>query len=228
MTALTPTAALSLRELDSEVSQRVFHAAMEALARPGTIHRMPPAAVPAPTPAVLAPLIALADIMTPIAAVDSAESAESADALIAAVARLVSTRAVAPASARFGLALAEPDDLSTLNRGSHWSPEEGAMLLQRVTSLEVVTDASPGEPAWRLTGPGIKPGEPALLRVGGLGERFVAQRAERVSDYPSGIDVLLVTDDGEIVGLPRTTRIEIVSAGEAAAAEEAAERNEVI
>ena len=36
---------------------------------------------------------------------------------------------------------------------------------------------------------------------------FVAARAESVVDYPAGIDVLLVTDDFRVVGLPRTTTI---------------------
>lgn len=36
---------------------------------------------------------------------------------------------------------------------------------------------------------------------------FVAARAGVVAAYPGGIDVLLVTDDGRIVGLPRTTTI---------------------
>jgi alpha-D-ribose 1-methylphosphonate 5-triphosphate synthase subunit PhnH len=224
-----------LRELDSETAQRVFHAAMDAFARPGTIHRLPEAAVPAPVPAVLAPLLALADIMTPIAALPSRATGDATGdatgstagaiapstatyaatetgtaAAVAVAARLVNTRIVAPAEARFALALGEPEGLSELNRGSHWSPEGGAMLFQRVAGLTSGTSADAG--AWRLTGPGIKPGAPVLLRVAGLGERFLAERAERVSDYPAGIDVLLVTDEGEIAALSRTTRIETVDA----------------
>jgi len=206
-----------LQELDSEVSQQVFHATMRAFARPGTVHRLPEASVPAPVPAVVTPLLALADIMTPIAGI-AAGGPDTPDteiaAAIAVAARLVNTRVVGQADARFALAFAEPDDLSTLNRGSHWSPEAGAMLFQRVTAIETVTDAlstgAPSTPVWRLTGPGVKPSEPVLLRVAGLSDRFVAERAERVSDYPSGIDVLLVTDEGELVGLSRTTVIEVI------------------
>lgn len=197
----------TLRELSPAIAQQVFRAAMDAFARPGTVHRLPPASVPARVPAVVVPLLALADIMTPIAALQSGETpvAEATER----AARLVNARVVPPAEARFGLALAEPDDLSALNRGSHWSPEDGAMLFQRVASVEAGTEAG-GEGAWRLTGPGVKPGAPAMLRVGGLGERFVEQRAERVSDYPAGIDVLLVSDDGAIAALPRTSSIEVI------------------
>lgn len=198
-----------LRELDSDLAQRVFHATMEAFARPGTIHRLPEASIPAGVPAVVVPLLALADIMTPVAALESAASELDTAAAIALAARLVNTRVVDPAQARFALAFAEPDELAPLNRGSHWSPELGAMLFQRTPSVEAVTDSST-RGTWRLTGPGIKPSEPTLLRVAGLGRRFVAERAERVADYPAGIDVLLATDAGDIIGLPRTTAIEVL------------------
>ncbi|GAB3393188.1 hypothetical protein GCM10027568_21760 [Humibacter soli] len=207
-----------LRELDGDTAQRAFHATMEAFARPGTVHRLPAGAVPSRVPAVVAPLLALADIMTPIAAIDSDDDDLAAHA-ITVISRLVAAKATAPTSARFGLAFAEPHDLCALNRGSHWSPEAGAMLFQRVTGIHVVAGDKAEERAgaddrdgaiWRLTGPGVKPGEPVLLHVGGLGERFVSQRAERVSDYPSGIDVLLVTDRGDVVGLSRTTVITVV------------------
>jgi alpha-D-ribose 1-methylphosphonate 5-triphosphate synthase subunit PhnH len=217
-----------LQELDSDTAQRVFHAAMEAFARPGTIRRLPTACVPAPVPAVLAPLLALADIMTPVVAVSSIAAGahdREVDAALALAARLVNAQVVAPAQARFGLAFGEPDDLSSLNRGSHWSPEAGAMLFQRVTMLETAaldsaTDAAPNA-LWRLTGPGIRRGSPVLLRVGGLSARFVAERAARVDDYPAGIDVLLVTDEGAIVGLPRTTAITPIDAVPATAHAEA-------
>ena len=207
-----------LRELDGDSAQRVFHATMEAFARPGSVHRLAVGAVPTGVPAVVAPLLALADIMTPIAAIDSDDDGLAAHA-VAVISRLVAAKATAPASARFGLAFAEPRDLSALNRGSHWSPEAGAMLFQRVSGIHVVAGANAEDltgtddrhgAIWRLTGPGVKPGEPVLLRVDGLGERFVSQRAERVSDYPSGIDVLLVTDDGDVVGLSRTTVITVL------------------
>lgn len=206
-----------LRELDSDASQRIFHITMEAFARPGTVHRLPVDSVPATVPAVVVPLLALADIMTPIAAIPSADPAITAEvtAAIAVVARLLATQTVLPGAARFGLAFDEPAELSALNRGSHWSPEAGAMLFQRVRRIDVLAaDASAEASVWKLTGPGIKPDAPVFLRVDGLGGRFVAERAERVSDYPAGIDIILVTDEGDIVCLSRTTVIDVVDAAE--------------
>ena len=68
-----------------------------------------------------------------------------------------------------------------------------------------VPDVHGGARRWRMTGPGI-PGETTLSPLG-LPPGFVAARAEAVAGYPAGIDVLLVTRDGHVVGLPRTTTI---------------------
>jgi alpha-D-ribose 1-methylphosphonate 5-triphosphate synthase subunit PhnH len=113
-----------------------------------------------------------------------------------------------PARARFALAFAESAEMTDLSVGSHWSPEFGALLCQRVTGLGDTTAPS-DQPALRLrlTGPGVKVS--ADLTVTGLTPRFVELRASVTADFPAGVDVLLVTDDGDIAGLPRTTRIEV-------------------
>jgi alpha-D-ribose 1-methylphosphonate 5-triphosphate synthase subunit PhnH len=200
-----------LRELDADASQQVFRAMMDAFARPGTIHRMPAGVLPPPVPAALAPLLALTDLMAPIAALES--GAEPTADAVGAVARLTGARvAEDPAHTRFALALAEPVDWSSLNRGSHWSPEHGATLVQRVASL-AHADA-PARAGWLLTGPGVPPQAPVALVVEGVSDAWVAQRAELVSDYPAGVDVLLVTDAGDIAGLSRTTVVRPIEAEE--------------
>jgi alpha-D-ribose 1-methylphosphonate 5-triphosphate synthase subunit PhnH len=62
----------------------------------------------------------------------------------------------------------------------------------------------------RLTGPGIQ--SETRVRVLGVPEEFFALR-NRVSSYPLGWDVLLVeksaNSSARVIGLPRTTRIEL-------------------
>lgn len=60
--------------------------------------------------------------------------------------------------------------------------------------------------ALRLKGPGIA-GE-ARLEVGGVHPAFWTMRA-RAARYPLGFDVYLVAE-GEVVGLPRSTRVEVI------------------
>lgn len=195
-----------LRELTPTVSQQVFRAIMDAFARPGTVQRVSTETLPEGVPAAALPLLALADIMTPIGALRGVGDApaDAVTAAIGAIGRVVAARVVDAADARYALALAEPAELELLSPGIHWSPEKGTTLVQRVEAIHVDGAA----PLWRLTGPGIPPHAPVELSVDGLGDRFLAAREVLVSDYPAGIDSILIADDGELIALSRTTRIE--------------------
>lgn len=194
----------TLRELRPAPAQRSFRAVMEAFSRPGLLQQLPLEAVPEGVPAVMVPLLTLADIMTPVAALPT--PGQPIEEAVALAARLVVAPIADPESTRFALAFGEPDPelFARLNPGSHWSPEAGAMLFQRVLALAPATEGG-----WLLSGPGVKPDEPLRLAVEGLSEEFLTVRAALVSDYPAGIDVLLVTDEGRIAALSRTTRIEV-------------------
>ena len=77
-----------------------------------------------------------------------------------------------------------PDDSATLVIGAEF--EEGTRL--------------------RLSGPGIP--EMTVLYVGGIPQSFWALR-EKAAQYPLGWDVFLI-GDGQVVGLPRTTTVEVL------------------
>lgn len=224
---LTPVAPVAtwppLREMDADTAQASFHALMEALSFPGTIRALPSGSSTAPVPAAVVPLLALTDLMTPVVGLDP-DGAEA----VAAVARLTGAPVAGEDTARFALALGDPGDFSGLHTGSHWSPEKGATLVQRVASLEAQagTPDAPGSVArdsasphggssadagcWRLTGPGIPPHAPRVVRVSGLSEAWLSHRQALVSDYPAGVDCLLITDEGELLALSRTTVIEVI------------------
>jgi alpha-D-ribose 1-methylphosphonate 5-triphosphate synthase subunit PhnH len=202
-----------LREMDPAVSQRAFHVLMEAFSRPGTLHSLPVESFPAAVPAAVVPLLALADLMTPITGLDA-----EGRAAVAAIARLTGAPVASPEGARFALALAEPQDFAHLNTGSHWSPETGAMLVQRVAALEVLETPTPNPNptphrspgTWRVSGPGVPPDQDRCVRVAGLSAAWPATRQALVAGYPTGVDCLLITDEGTLVALSRTTVIEVV------------------
>lgn len=198
----------TLRTLTTDTAQRIFRACLTALSRPGTITRLPDDCVPTPVPAVVAPMLALTDLMTPVSGLDTTDvpgASRAADLIAWATGASVTV----PKGARFAVAFAESEQMAELSVGSHWSPEFGATLCQRVTSLS--DQATPtDQPALklRLRGPGVETStEVAVL---GLSARFLELRAGLTADFPTGIDVLLVTDDGAVAGLPRTTRIEVL------------------
>jgi alpha-D-ribose 1-methylphosphonate 5-triphosphate synthase subunit PhnH len=192
MTATIGPFATALHPADA---QQVFRAVLEALARPGTAMVLPAGAVRTLAPAV-APVLALADLGTGVCVLeqagdrwgDAVATATSAPLWPAELARLVA--ALRPVTA---------DEVRGFCRGTAEAPEDAALV-----SL-AVADLDGGDRRWRLSGPGIA--DTATLAPRGLPETFVAARAEAVAGYPAGIDVLLVTDDFRVVGLPRTTTI---------------------
>lgn len=194
MIAMTSTATAPAAVLRPAESQQVFRTVLEALSRPGAPQELPQDLVHRTDPAVL-PVLALADLGTGVCVLE--ESTKWADAVALAtsapmrpleLARLVA--AVRPVTA---------DEITRLCRGTAPAPEDAAL------AALAVSDVDGGDRRWRISGPGV-PGE-LTLAPRGLPEGFVAARAEAVAGYPAGIDVLLVTDDGRVVGLPRTTTI---------------------
>ncbi|MGV9800683.1 phosphonate C-P lyase system protein PhnH [Mycobacterium sp. NPDC003449] len=182
----------ALRPADS---QRVFRAVLAALSRPGIPTALPAAALGV-LPAAVVPVFALADLSTGVCVLenpgerwaDAVTTATSAPTWPAEMARLVAA-----------VRQVTDDEVRGLCRGSAQTPEDGA------TAALSVRDVHGGPRRWSLSGPGVD-GSAELAPVG-LPGGFVAARADAVAGYPAGIDILLVTDDGRIVGLPRTTTI---------------------
>ena len=176
-------------------AQQVFRAVLEALARPGTPTALPAGVLESVAGAVL-PVLALADLGTGICILEDAQcrwgdlvsTATGAPLWPAELARLVA--AVRPVTD------AEVRDFA---RGTASVPGSAALV-----SL-AVADVVGGHRRWRMSGPGID-GATTISPVG-LPPGFVAARNDAVADYPAGIDVLLATRDGRLVGVPRTTAI---------------------
>ena len=171
-------------------AQAAFRAAMEAMARPGTIHALDalPDAPPGLDPAAAALLLALADDTTLL----WADAPGEARAWLAFHA---GAPAAPPGEADFLLGL--PPALATLRLGTDEAPQEGATLILPVASLRE------GGP-WLLEGPGIR--GTARLGVGGLPAGFVAERAALAALAPRGLDIFLCCG-ARLAAIPRSTRI---------------------
>lgn len=175
-------------------SQSCFRALLEAMARPGRVHRIggpadPPASLSAAAAAVL---LTLVDNETPLWLSDGLGDAVNWIAFHCG-APIIGD----PGAALFALALAMPD-LNSLPAGTHEQPENSATLILQVAAL--------GDGAgFRLTGPGLR--EPGVLRVKGLPRDFAARwRANHVL-YPRGIDLILCAR-GQVAALPRSIAVE--------------------
>ncbi|OBJ03291.1 phosphonate C-P lyase system protein PhnH [Mycobacterium sp. 1465703.0] len=187
--------AQTLAALHPAASQQTFRAVLEALARPAVPMALPSQPLDVLVP-VIAPVLALADLSTGVCVLENAgdrwadavATATSAPTWPAEMAKLVA--AIRPVS---------DDEVRGFARGSAQAPEEAALVALSVR------DVLGGPRRWTLSGPGIR--GTACIAPKGLPTGFVAARADAVAAYPAGIDILLVTDDGRVVGLPRTTTI---------------------
>jgi alpha-D-ribose 1-methylphosphonate 5-triphosphate synthase subunit PhnH len=180
-------------------AQAHFHALMDALARPGTIHDFP-AALDAPAP--LSPELAA----TALTLVDH-EVSLWLDAPLAASKPVVDylrfhtgARIVAdPAEAAFALVsdIAAMPALAEFGQGSDDYPD-------RSTTIIVAVEGISAAGALELAGPGIR--DRAGLGIApwppGLTDQIEANGAQ----FPRGVD-LVFTSSRQVAALPRTTRV---------------------
>ncbi|MFE5813330.1 phosphonate C-P lyase system protein PhnH [Streptomyces sp. NPDC056479] len=191
---------VSAAKLPPAQAQGVFRAVLDALARPGTVTRVP-AAVAAEVPSALLPVLALADLGTGIRVLE-----EDGAGLWSDVVSVATNAPVVPLEqARLVAAVrpVAPEEILRLARGAADTPEDGAVLCLPVSALEG------GPRTWRLSGPGV-PGEREVA-PDGLPDGFVEARAEAVGGFPAGVDLMLAAPDGSLMGLPRSTTVTFIA-----------------
>jgi alpha-D-ribose 1-methylphosphonate 5-triphosphate synthase subunit PhnH len=228
-TAGRPTA------LTPEGAQAVFRATLDALATPGTVRRLPRAEtepLAGHVPAALLPLLALADLSTKVCVMGDEAGADGADGPtvwdeIVRVATNAPHAALKDARLVAALRPLGPAELASLRVGTAAAPEDGALACLAVAGIEAVDGTGTGTGAGseadhgagadhgaaagdgakllRLSGPGV-PGPRAIV-VTGLPAGFAAARGELVGRFPAGADLLLITPDGAMAGLSRTTTV---------------------
>jgi len=116
---------------------------------------------------------------------------------------------VPPEAADYAVLLgAPPASLAgSLRRGAAAFPDESATLVSLVPSLGATNDGHGEGAVVALAGPGVTPG--TTLRIGGWGRADLAAVAAANAEPPLGIDLILIDPDGQVAGLPRSTRLTI-------------------
>lgn len=199
-------------------AQRSFRVLLDALARPGVVHRLDPADIEG-IPAVFAPVLCLADLEVSLGVIDAdGLSAEPpyGDAQLAALVRRTGARpvgAVAEADMILAIRAPFPEMIAEVRRGDAFSPELGARLFVGCTRLSTPADRRAAAPQratriW-LIGPGATNGR--AVDVEGIGPALFEQLAAANASPPAGIDAWLVGDDGAVIGIPRSSRLEVVA-----------------
>lgn len=171
-------------------SQAAFRSVMDAMARPGRVHRVAGPDVPPLGQATAAVLLTLADGETPLWLDAGASSAWDW------IAFHCGARRAEAGAAQFAVVV-EPAALEAFSAGSDEEPEGSATVILQVEALGV------GD-RMRLKGPGLA-GED-ILAVTGLPEGFAGFWDKNRRLFPRGIDVILCAGDS-LAALPRTVEI---------------------
>jgi alpha-D-ribose 1-methylphosphonate 5-triphosphate synthase subunit PhnH len=173
-------------------AQLCFRAALDAMARPGTVHQCQGVAPPAPLCAATgAALLTLVDHETALWLDPAAADARGW------IAFHCGSPFVEASNAAFALALTLPD-FDTLQAGTHEAPETSATVILQVRSLV-------SGRRYRLSGPGLR--SAAILTLDGVPAGFAAIWQRNRTLFPRGVDVIVCAGD-RIAALPRTVSIE--------------------
>jgi alpha-D-ribose 1-methylphosphonate 5-triphosphate synthase subunit PhnH len=207
--------------LPTHASQRCFRSLLEALANPGQVVTLEePEAVAAG--AAVIPL-ALADIDTPVAIVgNEILASEVSEATRAPLVPVAEARLVA-------LLRPAPQLVGQCQTGSAEAPELGAKvglacsrLVDGAPDKPAPDEPAPDEPApdgpapqpaavpsvmLVLEGPGVEGARNVLVE--GIGQDVFETISMANRHFPAGLDAWLVDTEGHVVGLPRSTRIEV-------------------
>ena len=195
---------------ETQLMQHAFRQVMGAFARPGTVGHIEPfsrlgevSCLPAPFETAVRLFVDQA-VTFSVAGSAAREQTEW-------ITLQTHAHAAEPDAAAFVLvpdaadAAARRTALGAATAGTLIEPECGATAIVACGALSA--EEQPGLARIDLEGPGIK--DTASFYVDAAD--WAAVRAERADEYPCGIEILLVDDEGAVVAVPRTARIACVA-----------------
>jgi alpha-D-ribose 1-methylphosphonate 5-triphosphate synthase subunit PhnH len=167
----------------------VFRAVMEAMARPGTLHRISGVAPPAPlSPAAGAIILSLCDMDTPVYLAGQSDC----EAVRAWVAFHTGAPVVGPSHCQFAIGTWQAlTPLSAYRAGTSEYPDRSATLIVELPELAASGAA--------LRGPGIRDSAHLSLPE-------TAAFRENNARFPLGLDFFFTCGD-RLAGLPRSTKV---------------------
>ncbi|SEC62229.1 phosphonate C-P lyase system protein PhnH [Paenibacillus sp. GP183] len=185
-------------------TQQVYRRLLDTLSRPGTTASIAAAAEklifsePLHNSIAAAALTLLDNEVTFHMALPGAEALENW------IRQSTFSRSVNPGEADYIFASGSETQswASKLKIGLPEFPETGATVLLTVDNCMASEEEST---VYLLQGPGIR-GE-AMIRIGGLDPAWMHIRELLNEEFPRGIDIWLLDKNGNLIGIPRTTRI---------------------
>ena len=195
-------------DLPAQAAQLGFRSLLEAMARPGLVQTLPPAALAGLEPpgigiGLCALLLTLLDAETRL----HVGPGLPRDELLPYLRFHTGVRLVdAVDDAEFVCCTAEHAHeplLQSLCKGGDEAPQRGATLIMEVPALAEVL---PQTRSLNLRGPGIR--DTQRFGVDGIDAEFWRARAALEADFPRGVDLVFCCGD-RVAALPRSTHIEL-------------------
>ncbi|KKI91078.1 hypothetical protein WQ54_16870 [Bacillus sp. SA1-12] len=94
--------------------------------------------------------------------------------------------------------------MQELKKGTLSDPHDGATVVLCVK--EITANKEPSSLKLTMRGPGIETS--SVVYIKGLCSKWIEERNRAASEFPLGIDLILTTNSGDIMALPRTTLLE--------------------
>lgn len=189
-------------------TQKIFRCLMEGLAFPGKVIQMPELSLSPPEPRmkyVMGALLTLLDreVSFCVWGPDAEETKKACRYIRVNTGSLEKFRE----EADYVLFLGPSEGkIRQVNPGELEAPHRGAMVFYLIKALsEGVVSRENAGVTFRLNGPGVK-GE-RHITVEGIEPTEVDLWIENRQEYPFGVDIYLITPDGCLCGLPRSSKI---------------------
>lgn len=197
-------ALLRRARLTAHRSQQAFDVLLRALAEPGTIHTVPDGVIADGVPAHGLLALAITDVGVAVSVDDDLDDPFAQLVRDATGADLTSIEQA------WCVTLGHPDPamVERCAVGTALAPEDGARLAVAVTDLHPHQRPNEGAVELELSGPGVD----GRHRVGvsGVDAGFFVALADANRNFPAGIDCWLLTPNGTVAALARSTTVEIM------------------
>lgn len=180
----------------TDTQNEIFQSLMQAMSRPGSIHSLESRLGKSNT--VTAVLATLSDAQVTACNHDSLINDEDWS--------LSQCQTVSSDTADYIVCDGSLPCSINPNQGSLVSPELSGTVIVSVKKLaNELTETSQDDRPWRLSGPGVD-GE-IDVAVSGLDRSWIQQRENWNSEFPLGVDLIVVSETS-VLALPRTTKLE--------------------
>ena len=185
-------------------NQKNYRSLMQAMSRPGRVFRLDALCAVSPFAAALAIGECLLDPEVSLCVIGNGGVSTLQAVLVGAT--QVRTESLETADFVFVCSVQSQGGVRSAKRGRLEFPEEGATLVYCMNSQPACAS---DRFRVRLTGPGITGQGGIAPEMRGVPVEEFQELMDVNADYPLGVDAFFVRPNGEVMALPRSTRIQV-------------------